>query len=170
MSANAALALLDTRMDPRTDPATGAPGAAAAQEVASELLGALRVAPDAILDFAAGLLGFPECRRFALVPAGREGLFWLQSLDYSALTFLLADPFPYVAGYDVELGALDRLELQARDAADVAVLCIVTLPRTRHEPPTMNLQGPLAVNLRARAGRQLVLGDTQWGVRAPLPL
>lgn len=162
MSANAALAYMDVIMD--------APMPVSTHTVPSELLGTLQVASDAVLDFSRGLLGFPECRRFALVPAGREGLFWLQSLDYSALTFLVADPFPHVAGYDVELGAAERLELQVRDAADVALLCIVTLPRTTDELPTMNLQGPIAVNLRARVGRQMVLGDTTWGVRAPLPL
>lgn len=158
MSPNAALALMEAPMPPAT------------HSVASELLGALHVAPDAVIEFAGGLLGFPECHRFALVPAGREGLFWLQSLDYSALTFLLADPFPHVADYGVELGAADRVELQARSAADVAVLCIVTLPRTKDEPPTMNLRGPLAVNVAARAGRQLVLEDPRWGMKAPLPL
>ena len=80
MSPNAALALMEAPMPPAT------------HSVASELLGALHVAPDAVIDFAGGLLGFPECHRFALVPAGREGLFWLQSLDYSALTFLLGYP------------------------------------------------------------------------------
>ena len=158
MSPNAAIARMEATMPPATQP------------VASELLGALQVAPEAVIEFAAGLLGFPECRRFALVSAGRDGLFWLQSLEHATLAFLLADPFHFVPGYAVELGDADRTELAARDAADVALLAIVTLPRTRDERPTANLQGPLALNVRDLRGRQLALGEGRWGVRWGLDL
>jgi flagellar assembly factor FliW len=159
MSPNAALALVEET-----------PAAERMVTVDSDLLGTLSVPARGIFTFPAGMFGFPECRRFALVSAGREGLFWLQSLQHSALTFLLADPFPHVPGYGVELGPADRVELQARTVGEVAVLCIVTLPRRKDEQPTMNLRGPLAINVGARVGRQLVLEEGRWDVRAPLPL
>lgn len=159
MSPNAALALVDdSAAADRTLP------------IQSDLLGPLDVPLRSIFTFPTGIFGFPECRRFALVATGREGMFWLQSLDHTALAFLLADPFQHVADYGVELGAGDRLDLAVRDAGDVAILCIVTLPRTRAERPTMNLQGPVALNFAACLGRQLALGDTTWGTRCPLDL
>ncbi len=158
MSPNAALALVDD-----------APGAPLVH-AGSDLLGPIAVSADAVFDFADGMFGFPECRRFALVPTGRAGMFWLQSLEHRALAFLLVDPFPHFAGYTVELGAGDRVELAVRDAADVAVLSIVTLPHRRDEPPTANLQGPIALDVRSRLGRQLALGENGWGVRRPLDL
>jgi len=158
MSPNAALAIVEEA--PVTRP----------ERVASDLLGPLAVAAEALFTFDAGLFGFPECRRFALVPAGRPGLYWLQSLEHGALAFLLADPFPHFPGYAVELNASDRAELDVRDAADVALLCVVTLPQARHEPPTVNLQGPVALNVRTRAARQLALAESDWGVRCPLDL
>ena len=51
----------------------------------SELLGELVVPRSELISFPAGLYGFSECRTFALVPTAREGLFWLQSADHSAL-------------------------------------------------------------------------------------
>jgi flagellar assembly factor FliW len=158
MSPNAALAIMEEAPVTRTE------------RVTSDLLGPLAVAAEALFTFPEGLFGFPECRRFALVPTGRAGLFWLQSLEHTALAFLLVDPFPHFAGYAVELGAADRAELGVRDSKDVAVLCVVTLPHRRDEPPTANLQGPVALDLRSRLGRQLALGDTEWGVRRALAL
>jgi flagellar assembly factor FliW len=157
MSPNAALALVDDL------PAAGV-------AVTSDLLGALTVPAESVFTFPVGMYGFPECRRFALLPAGREGLFWLQSLEHATLIFLLADPFHFFTGYAVELSSGDRAELQVTAAADVAVLCVVTLPRTRDEAPTANLQGPLALNFAAGRGRQLALSESRWGVRCEMEL
>lgn len=139
--------------------------------VHSDLLGDLEVSEDQILEFPAGILGFPECRSFVLLPAQREGFYWLQSLDHSTLAFVLVDPFVYFPGYGVELSELDGKELRAEEDTDVAILAIVTLPASRDQPPTANLQGPLALNLRARRGKQLALDDSdQFGLRCPIPI
>ena len=71
--------------------------------VNSDLLGALNVRTTDLLQFPAGMLGFPECRRFALLRGGREGLFWLQSTEYSALVFLLVDPFTIDQSYSFDV-------------------------------------------------------------------
>lgn len=155
MSANAALAFA---AEPHTS-------VTSTLVVASEVLGELTVPADSVLTFPTGLFGFPECRRFALVPAGRDGLYWLQSIEHSTLAFLLADPFQFFRGYAVELTAGDRVELAAQSASDVAVFVIVTLPQSRGAQPTANLQGPVALNLRAGLGRQLAIANGEWGVR-----
>lgn len=133
--------------------------------VASDLLGPLSVSAEEIIDFPAGLFGFPECRRFVVLPGERDGFFWLQSADHSALAFLLVDPFLLFDGYSVDLSAQEIQELGASDASEIAILAIVTLPRSRHEQPTANLQGPLAISLRHQRGRQLVLAESDFGVR-----
>ena len=156
MSSNAALALAEEVAD------------APQVTVHSELLGPLTVAVDSVFTFPTGLFGFPECRTFVLVPAGREGFYWLQSGEHATLAFLLADPFHFFAGYAVELSAGDRADLRVANAAEVAILCVVTLPQTRTESPTANLQGPIALNFSARLGRQLALSESEWGVRCHL--
>jgi len=55
--------------------------------VRSDLLGELNVPSSEALHFPTGMLGFPECRRFVLVRARHDGLFWLQSVEYSTLAF-----------------------------------------------------------------------------------
>ncbi len=139
--------------------------------VASPVLGPLEIAPADVRTFPHGLLGFPECRRFALLAIdGRGGMYWLQSIEHPALAFLLVDPFRLVDDYVVEISDLDRHELAADDPAEVLVLAILTLPERPGAPCTANLQGPVAVNLRTGVGRQLVLADARNGVRTPVDL
>src|SRR6185312_1895437 len=45
--------------------------------VRSDLLGALEVRSSDVFSFPKGMLGFPECRRFALLRGARDGLYWL---------------------------------------------------------------------------------------------
>lgn len=148
-----------------------APGAdsGAPLEVASKVLGPVRVAAEQVFSFPAGVYGFPQARRFALLPASRDGFFWLQSLEFDALTFLLVDPFRFVDGYAVDLPPDAVEHLAAHEASDVVVLGIVTLPREEGQSPTVNLQGPVALNLRTLRGVQAVV-DSPFGIRHPLPL
>jgi flagellar assembly factor FliW len=140
-------------------------------QVQSDLLGAFTVRTDAVIEFPNGLLGFPECRRFALVRAGTDTVYWLQSLDYTALCFLLVDPFPYFSDYAVEIPPAEVFELGGVNATDIALLAIITLPAPgASEKPTANLQGPVIVNLRSRRGKQLICTDVDHGVRRPLTL
>lgn len=138
--------------------------------VQSDLLGEIEITSDEIIDFPSGLFGFPECRGFVLLPAAREGMYWLQSTEHGALAFLLADPFRFFTGYSVDLAAADRVDLRVTSPADVVVLSIVTLPRSRDGRPTANLQGPLAINVAARRGKQLALGESEFGIRCPIDL
>jgi flagellar assembly factor FliW len=61
-------------------------------------------------------------------------------------------------------------DLEGTSAADIAVLSVVTLPRGAGELPTANLQGPLAINLRARLAKQVICEDRDYGVRHPVDL
>lgn len=139
-------------------------------EVKSDLLGALRVRSDELLRFPSGLLGFPECRQFALVRAAHDGLFWLQSHDYSTLVFLLVDPFEVAHDYSIEIGPSQLMELGPHRPADIALLAIVTLPARAGESPTANLQGPVAINFATRCGKQVVVSETDYGVRCPIDI
>jgi flagellar assembly factor FliW len=121
-----------------------------------------------VYEFPAGLYAFAGARRFALVPAGREGLFWLQSLDDAALVFLLADPFAHRADYVADLPDADVGALGATGApGELAVLAIVTLPAERGGTPTVNLRAPVVLHAHTRLGRQLVLQDDRWGMTEP---
>lgn len=120
------------------------------------------------VEFPRGLIGMPESRSFLLSRAAAPGTFWLESVDYERLAFLLVDPFPFFDGYSVELEDARLRDVIADDPADVAVLAIVTLPAEPDGVCTANLQAPLAINLRTGLARQILLERSDFGVRCPL--
>jgi flagellar assembly factor FliW len=136
----------------------------------SALLGTLTVPETQVFNFERGLLGFPEAHDFALVPARAQGMFWLQSADFDALTFLLIDPFRFVDGYALDLSAQELGTMMPADAAEILVLAILTLPRTPEEAATANLQGPVAINVAKRKAMQVVLAESTFGIRHPVEL
>jgi flagellar assembly factor FliW len=139
-------------------------------KVASSLFGDINVRPQDVLEFPAGLLGFPECRNFALIAGQSNGTYWLQSIEHPVLVFLLVDPFLAFNGYAVDLSPQDLSSLQITAPSDVAILAIVTLSRSPDESATANLQGPLAINLRTRVGKQVAIDQPGFGIRVPVDL
>lgn len=133
--------------------------------IESELFGSLSVHPDQTFDFPDGLYGFPEAKKFVLIPAEPDGFYWLQSLDHGPLVFLLGDPFVFVPGYSVDLGEAELGPITTDEPSDVAVLAIVTLPEESDGLPTLNLQGPITLNVTKRLGRQIVVADSAFGIR-----
>jgi flagellar assembly factor FliW len=139
-------------------------------EVLSPVLGTIRIPQTEGFAFDEGLLGFPEVHGFVLVPGKRAGTFWLQSTEHPPLTFLLVDPFEWVEGFTIEIPDGDLGPLQPEQEEDLVILSILTLSGPDRDGATVNLQGPIALNLKKRMGRQMVLPDSQWGIRHPITL
>jgi flagellar assembly factor FliW len=135
--------------------------------ITSDILGTIAVESGSMLTFPRGLLGFPECRAFVLLPSERPHVYWLQSADYSSLAFLLVDPFMFFEGYNLDL---DATETHAASPDEVSVLAIVTLPSISGELPTANLQGPVVINTRLSEGSQVVLAESSYGIRESFKL
>jgi flagellar assembly factor FliW len=121
------------------------------------------------VEFAAGLFGFPECRRFRLSRTTHNGFYWLESAENPALGFVLADPFVFFENYAVDVGEGEAAALAAAHATELAVLVTATLPREPGGACTVNLQGPLLINATNGRARQIVLNQPGLELRAPLP-
>jgi flagellar assembly factor FliW len=144
--------------------------AAPVRTIASRVLGDTVVSPEHLFHFPEGLHGFEQHQEYVLVPAPREGFWWLQSAEEPGLAFLLTDPFRAYSGYEVDLGVGDTTFLEIERADDTLVLTVVTLPANRQGQATTNLRGPLVLNVRNRKGRQVVSRDDRHECTAPLTL
>ena len=134
--------------------------------VSSERFGDVVCEDSATLEFPRGLLGFEEQTTFVIVPADEDGVYsWLQSTIDPALAFLVTPPHFFFPDYEPEVNDADLLELDLRDPAETMLLCIVTIA---DDEVTANLLGPVVVNTRTRAARQVVLSETRWSTRTPL--
>ncbi len=135
--------------------------------ISSDLLGALEVEASDIVRFPGGLYGFPECRAFVLLPAARDGFFWLQSTEYSTLSFLLVDPFAWFPDYHIDLDDVDLVRLGSNDPKHLLVLTIVTMPAAAADPCTANLHAPILFNVRDRHAHQSIRPDDGHSIREP---
>lgn len=135
----------------------------------SVLLGPLEIRTDTVITFPAGLPGFVTLRRFALVETQRDDLVWLQSVDDAGLTFLLADPFALVPGFEVELPAADLAALGGADA-NQALLVLTVVQLDGGLPTAANLQSPVVIDRERRVGRQVVLPDSRYGMHHPIAI
>ena len=135
----------------------------------SNLLGPLEIRAETVITFPAGLPGFVALRNFALVETQREDLVWLQSVDDADVTFLLADPFAAVTGFEVEIPIADLATLgSAGSEESLLVLAVAQLEGGR--PTTANLQSPIVIDRERRVGRQVVLPDSRYGMHHPISI
>jgi flagellar assembly factor FliW len=145
---------------------SAAPGADAPTQVAMTADG--NVEPS-ILDFAGGLPGFADLRRFALVRWGGDSspLCLLKSIDRPEVEFVVAPPTVFFPDYEPELddGTAERLGLSLAD--DALMLVILTVDKSPADA-TANLLGPIVVNKHTLDAAQVVLADSGYELRAPL--
>jgi flagellar assembly factor FliW len=134
--------------------------------IESERLGAIEVDEGSVIEVPAGLIGFPQLRRFALVAAEDTGVYtWLQSLDDPSVSFLAVVPAAFFPDYAPTIPDEDCIAIGLSDPADAQLLCIVTAD---DEGVTANLLGPVLLDVRTRLARQVVLTDTGFSTREPL--
>lgn len=132
----------------------------------SEHLGTVEVDDAAVVEFPAGIIGFPDQRRYAIVAADDSGLYsWLQSLDEPGLAFLALVPAPFFPDYAPVVPDEDCLSIGLADPADAQLLCLVTVGE---DLVTANLLGPIVLNVRTRLARQVVLTDSRLSTKVPV--
>ena len=118
------------------------------------------------LEFPAGLLGFSNYKKFALLQPDDNGVFfWLQSTESADLAFVVTDPALWLPDYQANIRKEQMEELGLRDIADAQVLVIVN---KREQSLTATLQGPLVVNSGNSTAMQLVLAEKKWSTRHEL--
>ncbi len=141
-----------------------------ARSISSLVLGDITVTDDVVMSFPTPLWGFPAHGEFALLPAARDGLWWLQSMADGGVTFLLADPFALDASYGVDLGETERAALHIEAPSDALGLVMLTLPSEASDRATANFRAPLVFNLACRVGMQVVSRDDAHELRRTVSL
>ena len=137
--------------------------------IESQAVGRVTVSEDHIITFAAGLPGFPDERRFALINDHLQPPFYcLQSVDNPSLAFVVTDPTALVFDYRPKNGGGTLQELQASSPEDLQVLVTLTIPPGRPREITANLMSPLLINPQRRLGKQVVIEKPHYSHQYPV--
>jgi flagellar assembly factor FliW len=135
-------------------------------KVKTTRFGEIEIKLDDTLELPAGLIGFPELKRYVLLDHDNKGspFKWLQSLDDGAIAFVLINPLLFKPDYMVEVTEAEVSDLDLKNEEDAVISVIVTIP-TNPQNMTANLKAPLVFNLRNRRGKQLVLSNSAYTTR-----
>lgn len=131
-------------------------------EIKSARFGELMIPEDLMLEFPAGLPGFPEETKFALLNDDLDSPFaYLQSANDAHLTFLLVDPFSFFKHYGFELEEQVAADMGINPENPPQIYTIVRVPE-RAEEMTVNLMAPIVVNWQTKTAAQIVLEKSPY--------
>jgi flagellar assembly factor FliW len=131
--------------------------------------GRIEIERGRIIRFSNGLLGFPENKDFVILEHKPNSPFcWLQSVDAPALAFVLTNPFLVQKDYLEKLpSAAKKIFGPNENGGRKVVFALVTIPPGEPEKMTVNLLGPLVIDLAVGTGSQVVLADSGYSHRHP---
>lgn len=127
--------------------------------IETKFLGEVSIDEQTIITFEEGIPGFPNEKRFVLLPIEADlPLASFQSVESAEIGFLVAYPFAFKADYAFDLSEADKEYLQLEAEKDVLVYSIVTL-KENFKTSTVNLLAPIIINKVKKIGKQIILQD-----------
>ncbi len=139
--------------------------------ISTTRFGEIAVEEQRIIHFPDGLLGFPDQKDFILKQHEHgSSFYWLQSVDLPYMAFVVINPFLGEKNYLAELPPSDREYFKGVEEGRTLVLSMVTIRPESVPALTMNLVGPVVIDLETKTGKQVVLSTTKYTCRHPLVL
>lgn len=142
-----------------------------AVQMETSRFGTITVEEKDLLSLPEGMVGFSDCTRFVLLKH-KEGspFFWLQSLDDPGLAFVVTDPRLPMPTYELKL-APDELVFFGVEKPGRELQSWVVVNISKEEPReiTANLLAPVVIHSLKRIGKQIILYESSYSIRHPLP-
>lgn len=121
-----------------------------------------------VITFPAGLPGFETQKRFVIVSVEEYAPFhWLQSIDGKNIRLAIINPLIFKPDYNPKISKEELSVLQIQDSKDLLMYVIVTIRQPIAES-SANLMGPLFINIKERIGRQIIIEDNAYSLRAKI--
>jgi len=125
-----------------------------------------------VLRFPTGIPGLANVQDFvleSLAEGDEESLFDLLRSTDDSVSLIVTQPWNFFPDYAPDLPDDELAEIGIEHAEDVTMFCSVTLD---HDEGCIyvNLVGPFVVNIKTHVGRQFVLSDADWPLRARVDL
>ncbi len=136
--------------------------------LSTEKFGDLHIEKDNIITFENGIFGFEELRQFVIVNIEECRPFeWLISVENPIVAFPIINPVPLFTDYNPIESIDDLSSLSIKDMKTVETFCIVTMG-DKPTDVTINLKGPILINMENKTGKQFVLTEDYYSLNHPL--
>lgn len=136
--------------------------------LSTEKFGNLRIEKENVITFDSGILGFEDLKQFVIVSIEECLPFeWLVAVKDPLIAFPVLNPMPFFTDYNPIKSASNLSSLGIKDAKNVEMFCTVTLGDSPSDV-TINLKGPIIINMKNKKGMQLVLTEDYYSLHHPL--
>lgn len=137
----------------------------------TKVFGEVEITEEKIITFPGGIIGFPELKRFTLLHDEERGVSagirWLQSLEEPAFAMPVMDPLVVKPDYNPEVDDELLSGIGQLTADNLLVLVTVRVPSDLTQM-SVNLQGPIIINVDERRACQIILDTDTYPVRFPI--
>jgi flagellar assembly factor FliW len=131
-------------------------------QITTTRFGTIDVKDESVLHINEGMFGFEHCTRYVLLEDRPDNLIkWMQSVDDSAVAFMIINPNDFFPDYEVELTDEQAKSLGLTDPSESAMFTTITISRDE-DKVTTNLVGPIVMNLRTMQAQQIILSDDKY--------
>ena len=135
-------------------------------KIESPAVGSIDISEDRIIEFPAGLPGFEDLHKFAILheeSSTNSNVFVLQSMDDQTLAFSITTPDALGVHYDFTLNPEEAKSIELQNPADASVVIIIRKGDNDEDNTPFgaglraNFMAPLVINTKARKGLQKVI-------------
>ncbi|MBR6628152.1 MAG: flagellar assembly protein FliW [Lachnospiraceae bacterium] len=137
----------------------------------TKIFGTIEVADEKIIRFDNGIIGFPDLKGFTLLHDEEKGtgvgIRFLQSIDEPAFAMPVMDPLLVKPDYDPEVEDELLKCIGEVNGENILVLVTATIPSDLTKM-SVNLQGPIIINVDECRGCQIIVDNTKFPVKFPI--
>ena len=138
-------------------------------EIQTSRFGNISVQEEKVILFPKGILGFSQNKRYVLFPhAETSPFYWLQSVEDGGVAFVVMSPRLVKQDYAVNVEDSLLRELEAGEMSELEVMCIVNIPHDQPDRMTINLLGPIVINVNKRCAVQIICPEESYSHRPPV--
>ena len=140
-------------------------------KINTKVFGEIEISDDKVIFFENGIIGFPELKRFTLLHDEERGtsagIRFLQSIEEPGFAMPVMDPLIVKPDYDPEVEDELLAGLGGLTQENILVLVTTTVPADLKQM-SVNLQGPIIINVEERKACQLIVEHGDYPVRFPI--
>lgn len=139
--------------------------------IETKAFGQVDITDDKIITFPGGIIGFPDMKRFTLLHDEEKGVSvgirWLQSLEEPGFAMTVIDPLLVKEDYNPEIDDELLAGIGEVTPDNLLVLVTVRIPSDLKQM-SVNLQGPIIINVDERKACQIIVDAERYPVRFPI--
>ena len=131
--------------------------------------GEIEVDENLIFNFIEPILGYDQLKKFVLIDNSPESPFkWLQAIEDGNVAFPITFPAYFGIDYQFVIPEDKAKKLGLKGPDNLFSFNIVCIPQGNVQETTVNLIGPIIINIDNKNGMQLVLTDTKYDIKHKL--